>query len=1786
MSTYSLTLRSVKGSKLTTPEMDNNLLYLQNLAITGATGSYGLIGNVIQVQKGTLAPGQFSSIKDAVDSINASSTSNPFVINIGPGIYIEDTIIMKAGISIVGESIGTVVVTPSLNTDTIIIGHDDSSIINLILRGADGTGGLAVYYEGTGGLGFLIKSCDFDNNETQVHCYGNTHTSLAYIDGCTVVGNCITGFLVDSSGGSVNARIVLINCNYKQLTGIVVKNYLIADGPSVKVSVTNTIIIAVYQTGTTCMSIRNGAQLILNASAIDGFETAIEAPLGGLAPELLLDSITITNSHQYDVLIQHLGTTGYYFGIVDRNKVLIPLAAPFNAYGQDYHVIDVALKGGDYTSIAEAVNSIVDMDIDNRYVIRVNAGEFIEPTIDLFGKPYVSITGISIEGTIIQPRDPDGWVINIGQNNELSYFAVENNFPGSGTIGVRCYDTGIFSQLHKVSFIDCDTGIEVTGNSQPTQFYGEYIDFNGTYSYGVKVVAENGTDTFVNLENYYNFPNEGVPAYGTFVSGVGSDVNILSSGIIGGATGIGLYVEDGGRVDMLGSYIKYCGVAVKVGDVGTYSSLTLEGSKIIGSTDDDLLIDHPYTIGNLTDGVLHGKQTIPLTAPFYISGRDPKIITVSVKGGDHTSINNAIDTILDASDTNRYTVSVGAGDYYEDTIVMKPYINVIGRDRTTRIFPKTSTQHIFIGSDQSTVIDCLVTGAGLGYAAFYHSSSTGSAQTAFVLKNIIFGENDTHVICYADTNRTTVQVVDSRYGGTYQFNTGFLAYNNSNSIPSRILLLHCYSQGMVHNSDPLRDMIFAKASGINCEIVMNSIQANAISISPGSVFLWVENGARCRLNAVNFTYWETGIYVPYIGIVPPTIIGLGVSCQNTTINIQIIHPDTIGNLMGAFNVSSVFNMSVTMGIVYLDPTIADFTIPHTLNIQYSPTVKTDVSTLISQSSTMGVIRGGLLSDGTSGLTVSIAEGFGYLHINTTNDSGDLQKIGWPQSYLGLPPSSTNYIYLNSNGILSYNPTLPKTSENILMGRVRTNSTTIEFIERSPLNAEHWPNKTSELFRKGFGSIYSSGSTVTQNSTPLHLDVTQGVYFLGSNQFFPAGGVGITFRSYRPSGSGGWVITDTSIVDNVNYTGTSSLIGLSASYYAKHSLYIIGDNAEEKYFLVYAQDQHAILLDAENANVPSPPSYFTEGVTLIAGIIVQQGTASIVEIIDQRPVIGFKSSGINAAADHSSLLNLTSDDHRQYLLSDGGRAMSGNLVMGSNSITGVNTINSININSHASRHLPFGADGLTTGTPSTINTTNQIGVQNAFARMDHLHAHGDHLGGTSHATASQASAGFMSSSDKIKLDNALTATASLSNKTISGSTNYVEADALKTSGSPVVISSNTPILGQTLIATSATFATWQTAPVNTGPQGDQGPQGTKGSTGSQGPQGPQGFQGENGTIGVDGATGPQGFQGENGTIGVDGATGTQGFQGNQGFQGSTGPQGTQGNQGFQGDTGPQGNQGTIGSQGVSGQSDRYQSTSTTTFGIPNVGSTVSLIIGTALSYTINQSTVVSHDTINFFQGSVFSYTPNNGSLVITCETATYSVGKTYSTWTINLSGAVGTQGPIGVGVQGATGSQGVQGTQGFQGATGSQGFQGTRGATGSMSATSSHTIPTDPNTTGSTVGVMMGLGLTTSITPILSGRVLIIISGDMDNTNNGNGTQTQIRWGTGAAPANGAALTGTTDGGLVKCNNNNAAQRFPFTLNGIVYGLTLNTKIWVDISLAAITGGTARVRDISISLVEI
>src|SRR5690606_14968570 len=65
-----------------------------------------------------------------------------------------------------------------------------------------------------------------------------------------------------------------------------------------------------------------------------------------------------------------------------------------------------------------------------------------------------------------------------------------------------------------------------------------------------------------------------------------------------------------------------------------------------------------------------------------------------------------------------------------------------------------------------------------------------------------------------------------------------------------------------------------------------------------------------------------------------------------------------------------------------------------------------------------------------------------------------------------------------------------------------------------------------------------------------------------------------------------------------------------------------------------------------------------------------------------------SSGVT---DHGALTGLSDDDHTQYLLVNGSRAMTGSLDMGTNNITNVGNVDGVDVSSHSTRHESGGAD---------------------------------------------------------------------------------------------------------------------------------------------------------------------------------------------------------------------------------------------------------------------------------------------------------------------------------------------------------------------------------------------------------------------------------------------------------------------------------------------------------------
>lgn len=110
-------------------------------------------------------------------------------------------------------------------------------------------------------------------------------------------------------------------------------------------------------------------------------------------------------------------------------------------------------------------------------------------------------------------------------------------------------------------------------------------------------------------------------------------------------------------------------------------------------------------------------------------------------------------------------------------------------------------------------------------------------------------------------------------------------------------------------------------------------------------------------------------------------------------------------------------------------------------------------------------------------------------------------------------------------------------------------------------------------------------------------------------------------------------------------------------------------------------------------------------------------------------------------------------------------------------------------------------------------------------------------------------------------------------------------------------------------------------------------------------------------------------------------------------------------------------------------------------------------------------------------------------------------------------------------------------------------------------------PANPTGSSSTApGVMMGLGTTCKITPVYSGRAKFEIVATYANNTATVSSFSTLRFGTGTAPVNGVAATGTQIGNIVQNSSAVASATVTSPAQGIVTGLAPGTSYWFDLAL--------------------
>lgn len=713
--------------------------------------------------------------------------------------------------------------------------------------------------------------------------------------------------------------------------------------------------------------------------------------------------------------------------------------------------------------------------------------------------------------------------------------------------------------------------------------------------------------------------------------------------------------------------------------------------------------------------------------------------------GQFSSILEALQSISDASASNPYVVSVAPGVYTESSTMTIPDFVTVAGETSSVVTVQLSdpNQDIFVidGTGGARLQGIKVRGAtGNGKAGVRVLSSPVTSNITFVIIEDCYHD----LIVTSDLLSSVVAVQTVRLGGGTQ--THHMMHVESLSGQPAVVRFFSGNTSDTTPGSTLEGVVFVSGPGASCSLT-GVIVSSSVGVGAGVILQ--DGGVLTTFGGFSIDGMDVGVHVPNIGAAPVLSLGSTAITNSATSDLLVEHPGTSGFFSGVADPSKIsIDNSSTLGLLFNHTGSMGVTIVGDLNIGPSPDLVTQVTDLLQQTTPTGVIDGGALTDG-GGLVIDIAAGFGYCENAVDNKN---TRVAWDADSLTLPDDSSVYIYVTDAGVLTFNLVPPVTNENIILGRVRTFGGSILYISHSPLSAHHSATGLKSFLRRALGAIYVSGSLVVENPiTDRALDIGSGTYWYSDVEVNPAGGSTVPFDRFYHSSGDLTVATSETQVNNTHYDNGTDLVALTSTYFTKHTLYVIGEGAEEMYYLVHGQAQYQTLVEAEDALLPLPPTDFSDLVVPIAAIIVQEGDANISEIIDIRPRLGFQSPGVSAASTHGNLLGLLEDDHPQYFLIDGTRPMTGDIDLGGQDVVNVALVDGVDVSSHASRHLPNGADALATGTPASIGTANAAGSANALSRQDHVHAHGAQTDGSLHAAATTSVAGFMAAADKSKLD---------------------------------------------------------------------------------------------------------------------------------------------------------------------------------------------------------------------------------------------------------------------------------------------------------------------------------------------------------------------------------------------------------------------------------------------------
>jgi hypothetical protein len=921
------------------------------------------------------------------------------------------------------------------------------------------------------------------------------------------------------------------------------------------------------------------------------------------------------------------------------------------------------------------------------------------------------VTASSFIGTLSGSAYSANNVNTVQETTGLFNVAMVTNISGIQTIrdtsGVKIDAAGTVSAT---TFIGALSGTAYTATN---------VDTQSTVAAGPYYIA--GVSSLTGTQVIYD--NSGI----TFNAATSV---ITASGFAGDLSGTAKYVEAIDTSTNSNHYLAFVSGAV--------------GSKAIYDTSGMTVNPSTKTLNLST--VVYG--TTPLNQ--YISGilqfqgpsqmqsivKDIKVVNVRANGAavgldEYSSIAAALSgspTVSGATSTNPVVVKIAPGVYMEPQIICKPYVSIVGAGSSATIVKGIDNQtHLFEGASNSSITNLYMefdtlSGIPVDTSLVHLTDISGTYSSLMGIENVQFGKS--HTLCYAQgsiSGNNNLVIANSIYGNGATFTNGFKARTNNNGVPTSITIANCGTAGDL--TSLLGNVIFV--DGLGAEIYVNSHLANTNKpyLSGTGIFANIRNNGVFDIVGSTIEGFETGI----LNAIGTTQINITSTIfRNNGVDIQLGDVDTTGSFTGQAAYSKFIRGGNNKFIwSFSDLDTRSLEISNTLVTTFPLGTNTEILELVENQG-IGLITGGNLSGayGTGSYVVNVGSSVGYY----INNVSELAKSTLSSATVNLSGTlsgtmSQQYLFIDSAGTLTTSYAEPAPTTTIKLGRVGYDLSGIQFIDLVPAPQTNTTQNYGVIAEELFGSLYVYGSIVNYPDTSggTSITISNGKYYVGAVPFLPSGGgTGGTTTArqllpYYMSGTswftGALRSGPTTIpTDNYNLSGLG-LTAILSGQYVKHSLYAVGEGSNEKYFMVYAQQQYATSVLAAAAPLPAPPSWFKEGIIPIASFVVVEGATTIAQIISERPFPISQPSQTSAVTYHESLLGLIDGDagHTQFLMLNGTKVMSGALNMGGQAIVGTNmlTTSGYVVKNDASGNLYTGLvslSGETTGTLPNARTT--------------------------------------------------------------------------------------------------------------------------------------------------------------------------------------------------------------------------------------------------------------------------------------------------------------------------------------------------------------------------------------------------------------------------------------------------------------------------------------------------